>query len=253
MENAASATDDAPEATPSRVEFVVSSLGERIVGNVYQPGATLPTEQEIGHELGVGRNAVREAIKVLAGKGFVRTERRAGSIVQPRNHWSMLDPTVLGWIIGNPSIRDGLLADLTALRRMVEPEVVALAAQHATITETLRIFEAYERMERHQNDAELAIAADVEFHERLFEAAHNPLLASLSRAFGVLLQANFTVSIGREGGFIRNLKAHRLIAEAIHQRNPEAARTEMLKLLANNDEDLRAVLGRRPTRRITRP
>ena len=72
----------------SVVDRLVSALGRDIAGGVWKPGATLPTEPEIAHRLGAGRNAVREAVKILAAKGFVRTERRAGTIVRPEFCWS---------------------------------------------------------------------------------------------------------------------------------------------------------------------
>ena len=228
----------------SRVEYLMTVIGERIVGNVYQPQNTLPTEQELCDELKVGRNAVREAVKMLAGKGFLRTDRRAGTTILASSEWRMLDSEVLSWVLRHPAARDELLGNLTQLRRIIEPEVAALAAEHATTTETLRIFEAFENMERHARDRARAIEADVYFHRQLFAAAHNPLIASLSQSFAVLLRANFEISIERKDGYIRNLNAHKLIAEAIHKRDPEAARAEMLKLLTNNDDDLRAIMGK---------
>ncbi len=232
-----------PDTAGSRVEHVVLTMGQRIVSGVYAPGSTLPTEQEISAELNVGRNVTREAIKVLAGKGFVRTGRRAGTIVQPQGHWNMLDHEVLSWASRNPAIRHDLLANLTDVRRIIEPEVAALAAKNATTTDTLRIFEAYEDMERHARNRDLAIVADINFHTRLFEAARNPLLASIARSFAVLLRANFETSMKREGAYIRNLVEHRRIAEAIHRRDADAARAEMLQLLAKNDADLREMMS----------
>ena len=123
------------DRSSNRVDFLVAQIGQRIAGNVFVPGETLPTEQELCTEFGAGRNAVREAVKVLAGKGFVRTERRAGTIVQPRTHWAMLDPQALSWLLQNASLREELLTNLSQLRRIVEPEAAALAAKQATITE----------------------------------------------------------------------------------------------------------------------
>ena len=53
----------------SVVDRLVSALGRDIVAGVWKPNQTLPTEPEIGHRLGAGRNAVREAVKILAAKG----------------------------------------------------------------------------------------------------------------------------------------------------------------------------------------
>lgn len=229
-------------APANRVNFIVREIGQRIVGGDFAPGNTLPVEQDLCETFKVGRNAVREAIKVLAGKGFVRTVRRAGTIVQPRRLWAMLDPDVLSWMLANPALRHDLLENLAELRRIIEPEAAALAARHATTTETLRLFETFELMGKHRHNRALAIDHDIHFHDLLLEASHNPLLISMARSIDVLLRANFEISIESPDGFIRNLDQHGKVADAIHRRDADAARREMLILLANNEADLDEML-----------
>lgn len=234
---------DGKMAGVGRVDGLIAAIGRRIVAGDFKPGEALPIEQDLSAQFGTGRNAVREAVKVLAGKGFVRTERRLGTIVEPRRHWAMLDPEVLSWMLETASLRTELLEKLSQLRRVIEPEIAALAAEHATIPETLRIFEAFGKMEEHRHDRERAIASDIEFHMRLFDASHNPLFISMSRSIDVLLRANFEISIQNDQGFIRNLAQHGKVAEAIHRHDAKAARREMLKLLSNNDADLKEMLA----------
>ena len=144
-------------AAGSLVDYALVTIGQWIVNGRFAPGDTLPTEQEICAELRIGRNAVREAIKMLVSKGCVRTVRRAGMKVEPRLKWNMLDPAVLSWVLDNPEIREDLLYDLTRLRQIVEPEVAALAALEATTGDILRIAEAFEQMERHRDKLDLAM------------------------------------------------------------------------------------------------
>lgn len=220
------------------MERTTRELGRRIISGVYMPGQQLPFEEAMTVDLGVGRNIVREAIKALTAKGLLKTMRRAGTLVQPKSAWNLLDPEVLEWTVENAANRDELIAELTQLRRILEPEVAALAAQYASRTDCLRLFEAYEAMERHNDDPVKAIDADVLFHERLFEASRNQLIHSLVKAFVVLLRSIFAVSIKHDGGFIRNLKEHLVVAEAVHARNPEDARAAMRELLSKNEKDL---------------
>src|SRR5580704_2835005 len=100
----------------SVVDRLVSALGREIANGVWKPDETLPTEPEIAHRFGAGRNAVREAVKILTAKGFVRTERRAGTIVRPESSWNLLDPEVLGWVLSALGRRDKLLDELSELR-----------------------------------------------------------------------------------------------------------------------------------------
>lgn len=215
-----------------KVRWVVATIGTSIASGQRKPGETLPTEAILSEQLSVGRNIVREGLKILAGKGLVRTVRRAGTSVQPQSHWNMLDPDVLRWILATENLRVEMLRELAELRRIIEPEVAALAAANATTTEILRLFETYEAMERFEGDAVRAIEADILFHERMFEAAHSPLLSSLLRGFMVLLRANFEITVT---GFSGNLIEHRRAAEAIRDRNPQAARAALVRLLTNNE------------------
>src|SRR6185437_14415587 len=76
---------------------LVHELGRRIVTGRLAPGEVLPTEAALVEELGSGRSAVREAVKVLTAKGLVRTRTKVGTVVQPEAAWNLLDPDVLAW------------------------------------------------------------------------------------------------------------------------------------------------------------
>lgn len=213
-----------------------------ITSGEYGPERPLPVEAEIMERFGVSRNVVREAVKTLVGKGMLRTVRRAGTFVEPKDRWNLLDAEVLAWTMTSAAARRRLLPQLSQLRAIIEPEVAALAAASASTTEALRLQEAYDEMERHAKDPQRAIDFDILFHRRLFEAAHNDLLRSLLPAFVTLLRANFEVSIGSANGFIRNLKLHQQVADAVRLGQPEAARCAMHLLLSNNERDLAASL-----------
>src|ERR1700680_3972293 len=138
----------------SVVDRLLSALGRDIASGVWKPDETLPTEPELAHRFGAGRNAVREAVKILAAKGFVRTERRAGTIVRPESCWNLLDPEVLGWMLSALGERDKLLDELSELRTIIEPMVAGLAAAHASAMETLQICDAYDQMEKLSDQAQ---------------------------------------------------------------------------------------------------
>ena len=55
----------------SLVELAVERMRERILNGDWQVGQRLPTEPELAQELGISRNTVREAMRVLAFSGLV--------------------------------------------------------------------------------------------------------------------------------------------------------------------------------------
>ncbi|CAN0586017.1 unnamed protein product, partial [Ectocarpus sp. 12 AP-2014] len=77
---------------------VAEQLGIRIVSGDLPPGSTLPKELEVGKELCVSRAAYREAVRILAAKGLVKSQQKTGTVVLPRQRWSLLDPDVLAWM-----------------------------------------------------------------------------------------------------------------------------------------------------------
>lgn len=219
---------------------LLDELGRRIVRGDYPVGLPLPTEVELCRIYSVGRNTAREVIKTLIGKQLVRTGRGTGTWVLPREEWNLLDPQVVQWRFDDSLEHRYLTADLTHLRLIIEPEVSAAAAERATTTQILRVFEAYDEMERAENDREAAISADQAFHARVFEAANNPLLLSMARPLGMLLTERYkrTVDFNGENSLYTNtLPYHRHIANAIHARDPAAARKATIELLqVSNDE-----------------
>lgn len=222
-------------------QSIVDVLGRRIVRGELHAGGQVLIEQDIIAEFGASRNVVREAVKTLAGKNLVRSERRVGIIVQAAKEWNLLDPQVIGWMLSEETTHENLMKALSELRLIVEPEAAALAAKRATTKQILRLFDCYEDMQLHAGDSEKAILHDVRFHEVLLEACGNPLLRSLSQSISLLLRANFRLSIQVDNAFIRNLDDHRLIAEAIQNRDPEEARRATIELLSKNQNDMEAM------------
>ena len=99
---------------------VVHGLGAQIVRGELGPGCPVPTEDELVSQFEVGRSALREGVKVLAGKGLLESRTSAGTRVRPRESWNLLDPDVLRWRYApdaSPAdIRKSYLKEMDAMR-----------------------------------------------------------------------------------------------------------------------------------------
>ena len=60
----------------SIVNKIVDNITNAIINGELNPGDKIPTEAELSESMGVGRNSVREAIKVLEAYGVVHIKRR---------------------------------------------------------------------------------------------------------------------------------------------------------------------------------
>ena len=55
----------APVSSKSVVQIIIDRLTGAIIEGELKPGDKIPTEPELAEELQVGRNSVREAIRIL--------------------------------------------------------------------------------------------------------------------------------------------------------------------------------------------
>ena len=80
-------TDIAPLIKRSLVDQALEQLRWRITEGKWAIGERLPTEPELSAELGISRNTVREAMRVLAFCGLIDIRQGDGSYLR-----SMTDP-----------------------------------------------------------------------------------------------------------------------------------------------------------------
>ena len=154
---------------------VVHSLGSRIVGGVYGVGEALPNEDALGSELGVSRTVVREAVKVLIGKGLVEVRPKLGTRVRARRSWHLLDPDVLRWQFENVAATDDW-RELLEVQESISPTAARLAAERHDARELLEIQAALRRLQAALLEPDAFRAASLDFNEAIFAASHNTLL-----------------------------------------------------------------------------
>ena len=104
---------------------VVERIAAEIRSGRLEPGARLPTEQELMAAMGVSRTVVREAVSALRAEGLVTTRQGSGAFVaaDASRVPFRIDPE------GLSSIGDVL--DVMELRLAIEVEAAALAAEGA--------------------------------------------------------------------------------------------------------------------------
>ena len=76
----------------SVVQRVINCLTDAMINKELRPGDKIPTELELSETLGVGRNSIREAIKILVYLGVLEIRRAEGTFVCEGFTESMIDP-----------------------------------------------------------------------------------------------------------------------------------------------------------------
>ena len=223
------------KSTRGQVTAVVDILGQRIAAGHYAEGETLPIEQELADSLDVGRNALREAVKVLSGKGLIKTAPRAGTRIRPRQDWNLLDPDVLKWHADPDTATRTFMLDLIEMRRIIEPKAAELAAVRATRDDVAAILSAYEKMAARDADQETRIAADIDFHSAILKASHNEVLTHFRYAVAAYLRAHARLGqqVSPEDD-AEDLERHQRIALAVATGKAKSAYSLTVEMLQSN-------------------
>ncbi|MEP3429706.1 MAG: FCD domain-containing protein [Roseibium sp.] len=215
------------------VKDTTEILGHRIVQGIYKTESLLPKEDEFVNEFGVSRTVVREAIKVLSGKGLVRTARRYGSRVCEFKDWNLWDPDVIRWHDPDSPLTARVYSEAADLRCMFEPEAASLAAANASAEQRALIIDAADKIYSKEDDPSM-IGADYVFHATVLEASGNMMLAQLKNLICSVLV--FGYAAGGKSAPDKELSRnkHISVANAIASGDSELARREMYDMLALN-------------------
>ena len=221
-----------PPLTRSLATQLVQELGRRIVAGAYRPGDLLEDEGTLASRCRVSRTAIRDAVKILVGKGLLEVRRGIGTRVRPRSAWGLLDDDVLAWHQSAPASH-AFLRQLTDLRLVIEPKAARWAAERGTAEGHALIAEAQTRMEQEKGSIEDFVVADALFHRAILHAADNEFLLAMESAVfsALLISIRLTNRDPRENE--ESIPFHGAVANAILARDGTAAEASMERLLAD--------------------
>ena len=242
--------DDPPATAASTVADELLSL---ILGEL-APGASLPSESDLAQRYDVSRLTVREAVKMLAGRGLLELARGRRAVVREPDG-SAFGDFLTSLVQYDPK---GLF-DLVEVRAALEIQSVTLAAKKASraglaaIENTIDAMQSAAHDLRSGRDVEAAERryhdADVGFHEALALASGNRILTYLFEAMASPLQESFYLT--RRGHDLRGhtpehtIAAHQAILKFVREGNARGAAEAMRTHLDDAERDIRLALGTR--------
>ena len=156
------------------VQETAEGLLKMIRSEEYLPGMKLPTEKILCERFRIGRNTLREALKILVSKNVVETRKGSGSFITETPGLSD-DPLGLE-MIGD---RKQVTFDLFEVLIMLEPSVAGLAARNATEADIMALEEIVKQMESHTGSKQELAILSARLHSRLVESAHNLVLTNM--------------------------------------------------------------------------
>ncbi|NLV16775.1 MAG: FadR family transcriptional regulator [Syntrophomonadaceae bacterium] len=230
-----------PEFTPIKTrkvyEEIIDQLRELISTGTYSPGDKLPSERDMAQMLGVSRASVREAVVVLQAMGFLVVRAGEGTFVSKSINNETIEP--LAAIL---SMERNPLAQLMEVRRILEVEAAALAAERATEQDRLKMVEVLNDMKAVADRSQQGVEFDLYFHFAIADAAHNPLLRRIIKTLDNMMHQTFLVNRNEMYSdpktADRILGEHQIILDAILNCDSAAAREGMLKHLEHVERGL---------------
>jgi GntR family transcriptional repressor for pyruvate dehydrogenase complex len=221
---------------------VAERIEKLIIDGHLKPGDRLPAERELSEQFSVSRTVIREAVKALQEKGLVEIRPGVGTYV----HDSMSE--IMQRSLARMVMIDQQngLENLTQVREIFEPEIAAIAAEKATLTDIRAMKTAIATMDATMDDVDAYITADHEFHLALAKATQNQLIVDLIGSIvNLLAEQRRHIFLAGTGGPQRGQQHHKNILHAVIDGDKQAARNLMVLHLqqVRRDSAIRSTTG----------
>jgi DNA-binding GntR family transcriptional regulator len=184
-------------------DIVCDELRSRVISGDYPPGSHL-VEDRLARDLGVSRNPVREALRVLQAEGFIDMIPRRGAVVA--------------------TLSDDEVRDIFEVRMALERLAAQLAARRAgpqDVGELRRILlRAQEALG--EDDAPTLTDLNTEFHELVLEISGNGYLRDVMLQLRGRMKWIFSRTAGSARGQ-HSLDEHVQLSDAIEAGEEDAA------------------------------
>ena len=176
------------EAT-SASDGVVKQILANIECGELRPGDRLPTQEQLGEMLGVGRSSIREATNALAIMGYLEIIQGRGTFIKsmtPAKDESEVATHLFGVA---PS-----LLNLLEMRELLECYAIEKAADRASEERLEELKQAMDDLEACREKVSDFLSADLALHLAIAMAAEMPELAEIIRHIHVAVNNRLPVA-----------------------------------------------------------
>jgi GntR family transcriptional repressor for pyruvate dehydrogenase complex len=205
-------------------EAIARQIEKQIHQGWLKPDEMLPPENDLMKQFRVGRNTVREAMRMLEASGLVRIKRggQGGAIITHMSNEFVSDFLAKAFRLGGVSGRafhdfrmaiEPSIAQIVAGREEVDP--VLLTRMQESIVDAKGLYESNEP----------TVCANMDFHVLLAEATGNMMFTVLLRTLRAGLTTVAPTTKERFRG--ESIHYHERILRAVKNRDPAAARDLM--------------------------
>jgi GntR family transcriptional repressor for pyruvate dehydrogenase complex len=187
-----------------------------------QPGDRLPSEETLCAQLGVGRSALREALKGLEAVGMIESRRGAG------NYVAQFDPARYMEYFASSSLAEALtVQEMTEVRALLEVAWVKDSVARMTEADIAELVTAWEHMRDHAEQGQPYRWDDFDIHRIIMRHVPNRLIPAILDALFTLYEFH-PVRPDQPGQSEIDVEQHRMLVEAVIARDGEAAQKALI-------------------------
>jgi len=212
---------------------VFNKIQEKIISGEWTPGIKIMSELKLAKELNVSRVSVREAIEKMAAVNLISKRQGEGTFVndfKPSLYLNSLIPMI--------TLDKDNYTEILEFRLAIESESSGLCAERCTDDLIKEIEHCYNSMIENQDNFEKFTEADLNFHMKIVEGSNSPLFIKVNQILKNLLEYHQKLlykNLGPSGG----VSEHKLILEAIKNRDPELAKLFAKRHIERTIKDLK--------------
>ncbi|WP_394872859.1 FadR/GntR family transcriptional regulator [Clostridium butyricum] len=163
-------------------EAIIEQIKDSVKNGELKSGDKLPSERELAEKLQVSRTSVREALKALSMLGLIDSKHGDGNFIKSNVEDCLLEPlSVVFLLIGNRN------EEIFQLRRIIEPEAAAIAANNITEYELNELRLINEKI-KESSDTESGAELDRKFHYKIVKSSGNNILSTIMFSVSVLVE-----------------------------------------------------------------
>ena len=198
----------------------ILKIKDMIMSGELKPGDRLPPEKLLSEGLGLSRSSMREAVKALEVIRVLDVRRGDGTYVTSLEPRLLLE--AMSFVIDLQD--DSSILELFAVRRILEPAAVALAAAHVTAFDIADLRTQLAAVDESSSVEDL-VAHDLSFHGAITSAAGNAYLTSLIESLSSrTVRARIWRGLTQENSVPRTLGEHHAILDALERGDAALAR-----------------------------
>jgi len=203
-------------------------------------GEKLPSEQELCEQFGVSRTAIREALRMVSGKGLISIQKGKGIFVKGMSADSVTNPLRNYLLYKN---RHNSALDVIHARQIIEPPIAAYAATHHTQEDETILLQDLKILEEFNGSKDELAQMDMAFHLHIAKASHNnvmPLILDpIHRLMPEIKKAVYATNYNAKESAV---VWHGKIVQEIIKGDPDSAFAAMSQHLRVAEEQIQTML-----------